>query len=116
VTVFEKHLPIETKGGPNKRMHWAKRAGLAKKERRDTAMLLGWNFKPLLPCTITLTRMSSSARMLDDDNLRGVLKAVRDGISDKLGIDDGDARITWKYDQVRCKRGDFGVFVRFESL
>lgn len=115
MTVFEKALPIKTQGGPNKRMHWSKRSAIAKQERRDTAMLLGWNFAPLLPCTITLTRLASSGRLLDDDNLRGVLKAVRDGIADRLKIDDGDARVTWSYGQVRCKRGEFGVLVHLES-
>lgn len=115
MTVFEKLLPLETKGGPNKRMHWSKRAKLAGAERAWTRTMLGWNFKPLLPCTITMTRMTPT-KFLDDDNLRGVLKSVRDGIADKLGVDDGDPRIEWKYEQARCKRGDFGVFVRFESL
>lgn len=114
MTVFEKLLPIETKGGPNKRMHWSKRAKLTASERGTTKLLLGWNFKPLLPCTITITRLSP--RLMDDDNVQGVLKGVRDGIADRLGVDDGDPRVEWKYDQRKCKRGEFGVFVRFESL
>jgi hypothetical protein len=114
VTTFEKLVEIETRGGPNKRMGWRKRADLASTERGLTKMLLGWNFKPLLPCVITLRRRTPT-RFLDDDNLRGVLKSVRDGVADRIGLDDGDARIEWRYEQVRCKRGEFGVFVRFES-
>lgn len=37
----------------------------------------------------------------DDDNLRGALKAVRDGVADALGIDDRDARVTWEHAQRR---------------
>jgi hypothetical protein len=117
MTIFEKFLPMETKGGPNKRLHWSKRARIAKQERECAwLLLLEWRFAPRLPCTITLTRATSATRFLDDDNLRGVLKSIRDGVADRLKIDDGDMRIEWKYGQVRCKRGEFGVFVRFESL
>ena len=114
MTVFEKLVEIETRGGPNKRMHWAKRADLAASERGLTKLLLGWNFAPLLPCVVTMTRRTPT-KFLDDDNLRGVLKSVRDGVADKLKIDDSDKRVEWRYAQVRCKRGEFGVFVRFES-
>ena len=52
-------------------------------------------------CTVTLTRIAP--RKLDCDNLRGALKAVRDGVADWLGVDDGSERITWKYAQERGK-------------
>lgn len=116
MTIVEKLIEIETRGGPNKRISWQTRAKIGAAERGLTRMLLGWKFAPLLPCTITLTRLTSSSRFVDDDNLQGVLKAVRDGIADRLRVDDADPRIEWKYQQKRCKRGEFGVIVRFESL
>jgi len=62
-----------------------------------------------LPCTVKMSRLSSSK--LDDDNLQGACKAIRDGIADKIGFPDNDPRIVWLYGQEKCKRGDFGVRV-----
>jgi hypothetical protein len=36
---------------------------------------------------------------MDDDNLAAGFKAIRDGVSDWLDVDDGDGRLTWKYSQ-----------------
>ncbi len=47
---------------------------------------------------------------LDSDSLPGSCKALRDGIADALMVDDGDARITWVYEQKRAKA--WGVEVR----
>jgi hypothetical protein len=52
---------------------------------------------------------------LDDDNLQGALKSVRDGVADAYGIPDNDSRITWRYSQERCGRGVFGVRVTIEA-
>ena len=46
---------------------------------------------------VLLVRMSP--RKLDDDNLRGAMKAVRDAIAAWVGIDDGSARWEWCYGQ-----------------
>lgn len=51
--------------------------------------------------------------MLDDDNLRSALKAVRDGIAEKLGIDDRDPRVEWRYGQ---RKGMVGVDVELEAM
>lgn len=59
------------------------------------------------PCTVVLTRWSSS--LLDDDNAAGALKRARDGIADALGIDDGDSAVVWVVAQHRSKHR--GVFV-----
>lgn len=60
--------------------------------------------KPWLPCTVTLTRIS--ARGLDDDNLQGAFKAVRDSVASALCVDDrlrdivryeyGEQVVKWK--------------------
>ena len=55
------------------------------------------------PCQVTLTRCSP--RKLDDDNLRGALKAIRDSIADLIrpGLAPGRAdetdQIQWSYAQ-----------------
>lgn len=106
-------LPIKTVGGLNAREHWRKRAARVKVER-STAMLaarsaLGGDPRP---CIVTLIRLSPGT--LDDDNLQGAGKAIRDGIADAIGVDDRDPAIEWRYDQERCPRGKFGVRVTIE--
>lgn len=51
---------------------------------------------------------------LDDDNLRGALKACRDGLADALGVDDGDSCLTWAYGQKQGKRDEWSVEVTVE--
>ena len=62
---------------------------------------------------VTLTRIGP--RQLDDDNLQGAFKFVRDAIAQciwggRMGQRDDLAE--WVYDQ---KRGKYGIEVRFES-
>jgi len=66
-----------------------------------------------VPCVVTMTR--HSAGTLDDDNLRSALKGVRDGIADRLGVDDASPAVEWKYEQAACKRGTYGVSVQIEE-
>lgn len=48
---------------------------------------------------VRLTRIAPKA--LDTDNLAGGFKAIRDGIADALGIDDGAERLRFSYAQER---------------
>jgi len=50
---------------------------------------------------------------LDSDNVCSALKAVRDGIADGLGINDGDKRTKWVYDQFVSK--EYGVDVEIRT-
>lgn len=59
----------------------------------------------MLPVTVVMTRIAP--RRLDGDNLQSGFKAVRDGVADWLGVDDGDARIDWQYGQ---RAGGPGVY------
>ena len=58
---------------------------------------------------VVLTRIAP--RDLDTDNLASGLKAVRDGVADALGMDDGSSRIEWRYAQERRKPGEYAVRV-----
>lgn len=88
------HLPIATVSEANRRDHWQVKRKRAKSQRQIAAALVP---RFGLPCVVTLTRISP--RLLDDDNLRGALKHVRDGVADRLGIDDRDPRVEWRYAQ-----------------
>lgn len=113
--MIEYTLPLYLRGSQNAREHWAVRSRRTKTERALTATLTAQATRQgcPLPCVITLTRYGSGKRM-DTDNLAASFKGVRDGIADVLGIDDGDERITWKYRQAKCKRGDEHAKVTIE--
>lgn len=82
----------------NQRVHWATKAKQAKIERHAAY----YTVKPhALPCTVTLTRIGP--RELDGDNLQGSCKGVRDGVADRLGVDDRSPLITWIYQQRKEK-------------
>lgn len=105
-------LHVRTWSEANQRGHWGKRARRAKKQR-ETARLLVRAARVVIPksgsLVITLTRIAP--RSLDTDNLASALKAVRDGVADALGVDDGCARIEWRYAQARSKPGEYAVRV-----
>ena len=103
--IFIVDLPLHTVSESNTRGHWAQRAKRAKSARGLAQLQLRSSLGPRpldLPLVVTLTRVSP--RGLDDDNLRGALKAVRDGVADYLAIDDRDPRVTWAYSQERGPR------------
>lgn len=92
-------LPVTTVSEANGRDHWSKKAKRTRRNRTCARLLCP---KAELPTVIKLTRLSSGR--LDDDNLRGALKAVRDGIADAFGVPDNDPRLRFEYDQ--APRGD----------
>lgn len=55
------------------------------------------------PLVVVVTRIGP--RALDDDNLAGSIKHVRDGIADWLGRDDGDGSVRWLCEQARPAKG-----------
>jgi hypothetical protein len=113
--VIEVFLPIKTVAGLNAREHWRARSRRVKAERSTAFhMLRGRLGGDPRPCVVTMTRMSSGT--LDDDNLQGAAKAIRDGIADAIGVSDNDPAICWQYAQERCKRGEYGVKVRIEPI
>ena len=90
--------------------HWTK-----KRKRRimhDRIIRMCWTSKGVrmkLPCAVKLSRVGP--RKMDDDNLRGALKSIRDTIADLIlpgmakGRADGDVRIEWLYDQIKGMPG-----------
>lgn len=96
----------------NQREHWRVRAKRAK-DHRSAAMLLTRAALRLervrFPLTVIITRIAP--RALDDDNLAGACKSVRDGIADALGIDDRDPRVKWAPAQRQGKPREYGAEV-----
>jgi hypothetical protein len=81
----------------NRREHWAPRAKRTKAHREAAMLVTRSRLLCPLPIVVTLTRIAP--RALDDDNLRGALKATRDGVADAFGVDDRDPRVVWQYGQ-----------------
>lgn len=110
---MRRFIPIKTVSEANTYGHWSKRAKRAKAQREAAYLSFTKAELPALPSVVTLIRVAP--RTLDDDNLRGALKACRDGIADRLGVDDADPRVEWRYAQEKGEPKEFGVVVEIES-
>lgn len=106
--MIEATLNIKSVSIANMRLHWAVKAKLAKAHRNAArvGMEVAAPEPPALPLTVVLTRCGPKA--LDTDNLASSLKAVRDGIADWLGVDDGSSQLDWQY---RQRKGAYAVEV-----
>lgn len=96
---------VETVSEANQREHWSKRNRRHRIQKQATIAALlakGIRGQDLLrqhgALSVTLTRQG--ARQLDDDNLRGAFKAIRDQVATWLGCDDGPkGPVAWAYAQ-----------------
>lgn len=97
---------IRTVSAANAREHWAVKAKRNKTERTAIRAYFG-SCPPSLrltdaDLTVSLTRFGK--RLLDDDNLAGSFKAIRDEVAACLERDDGPkAGIRWVYSQETAK-------------
>jgi len=94
----------------NKWDHWSKKRKRRISQSGIVRVALKSNgVNVTLPCLIRLIRFG--ARKLDDDNLPGALKFVRDAVADWLipgllpGRADGDPRLKWEYEQIAGEPG-----------
>lgn len=98
-------LPLRIESVANKREHWGKRAARTKLHRFAAIAVQPHP----LPCVVTLVRIAP--RSLDGDNLQSGFKALRDGIAKRLGVDDADPRVEWRYGQARGKAKEYAARV-----
>jgi hypothetical protein len=111
VSKYSVMIPLRTISAPNAREHWAKKAKRVKAERQAAYLMAPRGVQA--PCEIKITRIAP--RMMDGDNLQGAMKGVRDGIADRIGIDDGDNRLTWVYGQRKGKTKEYAVFIEISE-
>lgn len=113
--MIEVLLPIRTRSEANLREHWARRARRARDHRLAARLMVRAAGDPAdissLSDAITVTLTRIAPRKLDSDNLARSFKAVRDGMADALGIDDGSSRITWCYAQRKGRPHEYAVLV-----
>lgn len=112
-------LPLRVVSETNQRGHWSKTHRRRKAQRTWATLGARHAMGPsegLVPSSelrIVLARIAP--RSLDDDNLRGALKAVRDGLADYFGVDDADPRMTWDYEQRRGRPKEYAVHVTIQK-
>lgn len=119
VTSIYFDVPILTVSEANMREHWAAKAKRAKSQRSDMYTFLMAFAKSVKDCArphhkskwvVAIKRVG--IRRLDDDNLAGSAKHVRDEIAAWMGCDDGpDGPITWSYDQYSHSTAECGLMI-----
>lgn len=98
-STFYKVVDAELPSVANLREHPMAKAKRAKAQRMVGRVLAGvLNSSHKGRWIFILTRIAP--RQLDSDNLASCFKSLRDGIADRMGINDGDSRIIWHYEQV----------------
>lgn len=102
-------IPLRLGRGQNDRGHWRTKHSKKSSEQEAVAWMLRGT-PPAPPLIVTMTRIAPSAG-LDDDNLVGACKNVRDQIARWLGVDDKNPSV-----QYRCaqERGPWGLRIEFD--
>ena len=103
-------ITVKIESEANCREHWRKKAARVKYHRKLASVLTASAMidseKLTSPIVIKFVRVGK--RRLDDDNLASGFKAVRDGVCDALGIDDGSEDLRFHYAQAI---GDYSAIV-----
>jgi hypothetical protein len=99
-------LDLRTRSMANERLNHHVKAKIVAAEREHVASRCRALELFPTPCDVTLTRQGP--RVLDNDNLRPALKAVRDEVASLLGLDDADPAIRWRY---RQQIGEYAVII-----
>lgn len=116
-------IHVKTVSEANSRDHWSKKAGRTRMARATAKFNTlaasqatdgyrchpSWLPRRFATVVVTLARIAPGGVPLDDDNLRGALKATRDGVADALGIDDRHPSVRWEYGQKRGRKGEYAV-------
>lgn len=94
-------VPCRVCSDANRKDHWSvkRRRTEVQEQALEAAFrnadLNAWPIP--LPCVVTWVRVGK--QKLDDDNLSNAFKACRDWLAKFIGVDDGDASVTWKCEQ-----------------
>ena len=94
----------------NVRWSWQKALSVKTKQKKAVKRSLRNTKLPPPPLVVTIIRVGP--RRLDDDNLQGACKYVRDQIAELVGTDDGSPLYTWVYQQ---RSGKYGVEVEISQ-
>ncbi len=108
-------IPLKLGAALNARVHWTARAKRSKTERAIVGAAL--RHHPFTaeetPSTCTLVRVAP--RALDDDNLAGAFKSIRDEVASFFDVDDGPkGPIAWHYAQRKGEPKQYGIEIKLE--
>jgi len=110
------YLDILTVSENNSREHWRVRHSRTSSQKEQIRAALNKHGpEKFFPCHIHMRRLSPGT--MDDDNLPGSMKYIRDAIADYIipgqlpGRADGDPRLSWSYSQQ--KTSNKGVCITF---
>lgn len=96
--------------GSWKRKHYGRSAPQRDRVHQYLVGIAGHSKHVGVPASVTFTRVGPA--LLDDDNLAGAFKAIRDEVAKWFGVDDGPSGpITWRYEQRR--QSDRGIEIVF---
>lgn len=106
-------FPLRLGRGMNDRdASWRARDRRVKGERESVAWMLVGEKKPATPCVVLITRIAPG-NGLDDDNLSGACKAVRDEFAKWIGVNDRRSDLVkYTYGQRRGTKGEWGVRIQ----
>ncbi len=109
-------LGLKTVSEQNMRENWRARARRTKYQKQTVLLVLGTHpsartAMQYAPLRVTMTRVSPGPG-LDSDGAVASQKHVRDAVAKVLGVDDGDARVSW---HVQQRKGPWAVEIRIEA-
>lgn len=114
-TFFKFTIPVVTGRGLNDRKNRWVKAERNTVERDATLVCFPRLAKNQVPALVKLVRCAPpdvTGRFgLDDDNLAGALKQVRDAVAKQLGVDDRDPRVDFMYGQKPAPRHAVEVII-----
>lgn len=105
-------VPIRTVNKNNVDEHWTVRRKRVLKERNAVALCWPRLAQVQVPCAVRLVRVAPARNHLDTDGCTAALKTVRDEVARLIGVDDGDARVT--FTTAPEEVGAWGVRVEIE--
>jgi len=106
-------MPVRVNSNTNSWTGW--KDTWARQKAQKKALFVYWRkaagagFEVSLPCLVRLVRVGQKS--LDTDNLAESMKSIRDAVAKSIGIDDGDERIKWEYEQVAVGKRIYQVRV-----
>lgn len=116
MTTATLEIPLKLGAALNARVHWTARAKRSKTERAIVRASLAHRQDlrcTLPPTTCTLVRIAP--RALDDDNLAGAFKSIRDEVASFFDVDDGPkGPIAWRYAQRKGEPRQYGIEINLE--
>lgn len=106
-------IPMKVRSEANERGHWRTKAKRVREQKHSVRLMLDSIGRDIARDTITDVRfVRLGKRLLDDDNLAGGFKAIRDAVGEWTGRGDApDCGNSWSYAQELSKTYEIRIEV-----